>query len=352
VTLAGGVLRLHGGSIGGTGSIRVSSNSTISSRLNYGTATVTNAITVEAGVTLSVTADSGANALVLDSAISGDGSLNKSGNGIVRLGGANSYTGPTNVTAGTLRINGDNSTATGMISVASGGTLGGNGTSGAALVMQSGGRLAARITDWDGTAGVGYDDLIVASFDAASVPMTIMIDSAGLTNYSETSKSFTILNASSGITNFSAANVIFDASGFVGEGSWSIAEESDSLVLSYTASVIANYSTWATDNGIPGEPGTGDFDHDGISNLVEYALGLNPTTSSVPAGIFDGSLLSFTKGVEAKTNGDVTYEIEQSSDLTEWVVVVPHNSEASEISYTLPSAQAKVFARIKITQVP
>lgn len=352
VTLGGGVLRLHGGSISGLGNINVSANSTISSRLNYGTAAVSNPISVATGIVLSVTADSGANTLSLGSAISGDGTLNKAGNGNVRLEGTNSYTGPTNVSAGTLRINGDHSAALGTISVASGATLGGNGTSGAALVMQSGGRLAARITDWDGTAGVGYDDLAVASFDAASVPMTVMIDTAGLTNFSETSKSFTFLN-SGGVTNFSALNVTLNSTGFVGTGSWSLAEAAGSLVLSYTAHVIANnYSTWATANGITGEPAAGDFDGDGISNLVEYALGLNPTTSSVPAGTFDGSLLSFTKGTEAKANGDVTYEIEQSSDLSEWVVVVPHHAESLEISHTLPSGQTKEFARLKITQLP
>lgn len=351
--LAGGVLKLHGGSISGTGSIAVSTNSTISSRLNYGTATVNNAISVGAGVTLSLTADNGANALALGSSISGDGNLNKGGNGIVRLEGTNSYTGPTNVSAGTLQINGDNSAATASITVASGATLGGNGTSGGVLTMQSGGSFAARITDWDGAAGVGYDDLSVASFDAASVPMTVVIDSAGLSNFSETSKSFTILNTSGEIANFSAVNVTLNSSGFAGTGTWSVAEAAGSLVLSYTAPIIANnYSTWATDNGIPGEPGSGDFDHDGITNLVEYALGLDPTIASVPAGTFDGSLLSFTKGTEAKANGDVTYEIEQSSDLSEWVIVVPNNSESSDISHTLPSGQPKVFARLKITQVP
>jgi len=352
VTLAGGVLKLHGGSISGTGDITVSTNSTISSRLDYGTATVNNAISVDAGVTLSLTADNGANALSLSSPISGDGTLNKGGNGIVRLEGTNSYTGPTNVNAGTLRINGDNSAATATITVASGATLGGNGTSGAALVMQSGGRFAARITDWDGTAGIGYDDLSIASLDAASVPMTVMIDSAGLSNFSETSKSFTILNTSGGITNFSATNVTLNSSGFAGAGSWSIAEESGSLVLSYTAAVIANYSTWATDNGIAGEPASGDFDHDGLSNLVEYALGLNPTTPSVPAGTFDGSQLSFAKGIEAMANGDVTYEIEQSSDLSGWMVVVSDDPESPTISYILPSGQTKEFARLKITQLP
>jgi autotransporter-associated beta strand protein len=352
VTLGGGVLRLHGGSISGTGSIAVSANSTISSRLDYGTATVSNPISVATGMVLSVTADNGANALALDSAISGDGSLNKTGNGIVRLGGINTYAGPTNVSAGTLRINGDNSAAAGIITVASGATLGGNGISGGALVMQSGGRLAARIYDWSGAAGIGYDDLSVASFNAASVPMTVTLDSAGLTNFSETSKSFAILNTSGGISNFSPANVTIAVTGFTGTGTWSIAEAAGSLVLSYTAPVTANYATWAIDNGISGEPATGDFDHDGLTNLVEYALGLDPTTSSAPVGTFDGSLLSFTKGIEAKTNGDVIYEIEQSTNLSGWVVVVSNNPVSSDISYTLPSGQAKEFARLKITQLP
>ena len=352
VTLGGGVLRLHGGSISGTGSIVVSSSSTISSRLDYGTATVSNPIIVSTGTVLSVTADSGANSLALDSAVSGDGSLNKGGNGVVRLRGINSYAGPTNVNAGALHIDGDNSAALGTITVASGATLGGNGISGAALVMQSGGRLGARITDWNGIAGVGYHDLSVASFNAASVPMTVVIDPAGLANFSETSKSFTILSASGGISNFSAANVTIDSSGFPGGGSWSIVAEPGSLVLSYTAAVVANYSTWATDNGISGELASGDFDKDGLSNLVEYALGLNPITSSVPAGVFNGSQLSFIKGAEAKANGDVTYEIEHSSGLSEWLVAVPHDPDALELSYTLPSGQPKIFARLKISQVP
>lgn len=352
VTLGGGVLKLHGGSISGTGGITVSANSTISSRLDYGTANVNNAISVGAGVALSLTADNGANALAVNGSISGDGTLNKGGNGAVRLEGTNSYTGPTNLNAGTLRINGDHSAAAGAITVASGATLGGNGTSAAALVMQSGGRLVAGIYDWSGSAGVGYDDLMVASFNAASVPMTVTIDSAGLVNFSETSKSFTILNTSGGISNFSAGNVTINSSGFAGTGTWAIAEASGSLVLSYTAPVTANYSTWASNNGINGEPASGDFDRDGLTNLVEYALGLNPTTSSVPAGTFDGSLLSYIKGLDARANGDVTYEIEQSINLSAWTVVTPNNPESGAISYSLAPGQPKAFVRLKVTQVP
>jgi hypothetical protein len=114
----------------------------------------------------------------------------------------------------------------------------------------------------------------------------------------------------------------------------------------------SSYSTWASANGIPGQPASDDYDKDGLANLVEYALGLSPTVSSVPPGTFDGSLLSFNKGAEAMANGDVTYEIEQSTTLGGWTVVVPNAPASATISYTLPSGQPKEFARLKITQIP
>jgi autotransporter-associated beta strand protein len=289
-------------------------------------------------------------ALQIPDGINGPTLLGKTGVTTWSLTGNNTYTGATSIAAGTLRIDGNQSAAAGLITVASAAALGGNGISGAPVILQSGGGLTARISDWTGNAGTGYDDLTVASLDAASVPMTLVIDATALANFSETSKSFTILNTG-GITNFSAANVTITAPGFAGTGTWSVAETTGSLVLSYTAP-DPSYSTWATANGISGELASGDFDKDGLSNLVEYALGLNPTTSSVPPGSFNGSLLSFTKGTEAKANGDLTYEIEQSSDLSEWVVVVPHNAESLEISHTLPSGLTKEFARLKVTQLP
>ena len=136
-----------------------------------------------------------------------------------------------------------------------------------------------------------------------------------------------------------ASSATYKSADFVGNGILSVGS-------------APSYSTWASANGITGQPASGDFDKDGLTNIVEYALGLSPTVSSVPPGTFNGSLLSFTKGIEAKANGDVTYEIEQSTTLGGWIVVVPNAPASATISYTLPSGQPKVFARLKVTQIP
>lgn len=74
--------------------------------------------------------------------ISGSGGLEQAGGGATILTGTNSYTGATNVTAGLLLVNGDQSAATGLTSVASGATLGGIGTIGGDVTVADGGMLA------------------------------------------------------------------------------------------------------------------------------------------------------------------------------------------------------------------
>jgi autotransporter-associated beta strand protein len=57
--------------------------------------------------------------------ITGAGGLNKSGNGLLNLTGANTYTGPTSITGGRLAVNGS---ITSDVTVGPGGNLGGAGT--------------------------------------------------------------------------------------------------------------------------------------------------------------------------------------------------------------------------------
>ena len=74
--------------------------------------------------------------------VTGTGSLIKTGNGVLTLTGANDYTGATQVKAGSLFVDGDQSAATGATTVASGAILGGKGTLGGAVTVADGATLA------------------------------------------------------------------------------------------------------------------------------------------------------------------------------------------------------------------
>ncbi|WP_404924865.1 autotransporter-associated beta strand repeat-containing protein [Mesorhizobium sp. ORM16] len=74
--------------------------------------------------------------------ISGTGSLNKLGTGTTTLTGNNTYAGATNVTAGTLLVDGNQSGATGPTNVSASGTLGGTGIIGGSVTVADGGTLS------------------------------------------------------------------------------------------------------------------------------------------------------------------------------------------------------------------
>lgn len=121
----------------------------------------------------------------------------------------------------------------------------------------------------------------------------------------------------------------------------------------FILTVNANYLSWSTDQGIPGATPADDHDKDGIVNLVEYALGLNPRIPDAPAGNFSGNSITFTKGTAAIANGDVSWTIETSPNLDagSWT---PQVSQAAgdaspTISFPLdPEASARSFARFRV----
>lgn len=126
---------------------------------------------------------------------------------------------------------------------------------------------------------------------------------------------------------------------------WTFSEPTGKLTIG-----PAGYASWESDKGvIEGE--NGDDDKDGIINLVEYALGLDPKASSHPAGSYIGTTLTFVKGPEAKAAGDVSYTIETSTTLEagSWTPVGA-TVTPDDISYTLPAAQGRIFGRLKVTR--
>jgi len=70
--------------------------------------------------------------------ISGTGAVNQIGSGTTILTGNNSYAGATTISTGALIVNGDQTAATGLVSVGAGGTLGGTGIVGGSVNVTAG----------------------------------------------------------------------------------------------------------------------------------------------------------------------------------------------------------------------
>ena len=309
----------------------------------------------------------------------------KSGIGTLTLSSAlaSTLTGTSTVSGGSLYVN--TSMATSPLTVQAGATAGGNGTTGVFVASGTPGSTANvapgannaigtltvsggmtlgtdsainwNIGTWSGTAGTGYDTIASAAgvnITATSAnPVTIRIQPLALAGFVEENRSFTLATTSAGITGFAADKFVFDTTGFPGAGTFSVRVDGTNLVLDYTMPVGGDFDSWAADNGVTGGA-TGDSDGDGIVNLIEYALNLNPAGFDATTGAFDGTTITFSKRADAVENGDVTYAIETSSTMLpgSWSVATPTTNSDTEISYTLPTGQGKIFARLQVTQVP
>lgn len=112
------------------------------------------------------------------------------------------------------------------------------------------------------------------------------------------------------------------------------------------------YGPWAITNSIL-EGENGDDDKDGISNLVEYGLGLDPQAPNPAPGTFIGNTLTFSKGAEVKEAYDVEFKIETSTTLVtdSWSDAAATDT-LDGISFLLPPAEpgGRLFARLKITK--
>jgi fibronectin-binding autotransporter adhesin len=131
------------GQISGAGAVRKGGGTAIFTADNSYTGGTTNGSGIlqlgDGGTTGSITGDlinagtllfNRSNELTFAGVISGPGGVDQAGSGTTILTGANSYTGTTNVTAGTLLVNGNQTDATGLTTVDVGATLGGTGTIG------------------------------------------------------------------------------------------------------------------------------------------------------------------------------------------------------------------------------
>lgn len=112
------------------------------------------------------------------------------------------------------------------------------------------------------------------------------------------------------------------------------------------------YGPWAiTHEVLEGE--NGDDDKDGINNLVEYALGLDPQVGNPAPGTFTESTLTFTKGPEVKEAYDATFKIQTSTtlDTGSWTDAAATDA-IDDISFLIPTGEpgGKLFGRLKVTK--
>jgi autotransporter-associated beta strand protein len=145
--------------------------------------------------------DANGNTLTVLGVIDGPGNLAKVGPGTLFLAGNNTYAGTTTVNAGTLLVNGNQSAATGAVTVNnSGTTLGGTGIIGGSVTVNSGANLApgnstgiittGSVTLNSGsnfvlelnntTPGTGYDQLVVNGSVTLNTGNIVVIAGGGL----------------------------------------------------------------------------------------------------------------------------------------------------------------------------
>ncbi len=313
------------------------------------------------------------------------GGLTKAGPGTMELERASTYSGPTNINGGTLRVNNlaGSATGTSALAVNNGGTLAGSGFISGPVTVTAGGTvspgtgagalstavttfaggsaLAWEITDWTGAAGTGYDVLNATSLAVTatpSAPVTIRVNSVSLANFSAANRSFTLVSTTGGITGFDAGAFVVDASGFApATGSWTVSQSGNDLVLNFSTVAGSNpYDVWAAAEGLAGADAdkSADPDRDGLNNLGEFALNSKPKSAVDPgkmrvavANIGGSNYLTLTLPVRAGVSftGDtelvgvgsgVRYRIQGDTALNAWASDVDEVAPALSAGLPVP----------------
>jgi autotransporter-associated beta strand protein len=319
--------------------------------------------------------------------------LTKQGAGTLTLSGVNTYTGPTTVSAGRLNVTGSLATGT-TVSVASGATLGGNGSILGALNLAAGAvhapgnpagaqtvggplTYAANSTlRW--TLPANSDATDAASRIAAGVVnvtagagVDLVFNSSGSTvdftdAFWSQPRSWPVLSASNKTGNFTLGAISNDSTGraLSDYGTLSLQQTASAVTLVFMPNSpadawrVAHFGlAWPT---LPEAADSADPDGDGVTNLFERAFDGDPLVAEsnlLPATDPTAPILSIVYR-RSKAATDLTFEVEENVNLSAaWSpalgseTVIEEHPTYQLILHVRPiNSDPRLFLRVKVTQ--
>jgi autotransporter-associated beta strand protein len=343
-------------------------------------------------------------------------SIVKSGSGTWILSGANTYTGTTTVSDGTLLVNNTTGSGTGSgnVSVTTGILGGGGAITGAVTIGNSAGSADAILAPGNSIGAIATGNLAFnsdgsfacelsgssATSDRANVTGTVTINATATLTVSLTGslaggqRYFIVVNDGADAVTGTFASLPQDAVvgtfggadlkiSYTGDSGTSAITGGNDIVLYIEGAALTPYQNWASGpfakpftDTLPGV----DFDNDGLSNLQEFVLGGDPTISQAgiapTASVSGGNLeLTFKRSDASKLAPAVTVKVELSRDLTfstpaDAITIGPASDPGpiapSGASYTVinsggfdtitvripQGADPKKFVRVKAIQTP
>ena len=297
--------------------------------------------------------------------------LTKSGTGTETLGGTNTYTGATTINNGTLAVTG--SLGATAVTVNSPATLAGNGNIGGNVTIAPGAHHALAVA---ATTGAQVTRAIAGTLTMTDSILDLTAASAPADG------TYVLATATTAITGTPAT---INYNGINGTVSVDAASSPQRLLLTVTSSP---YGTWANGtfaNGILSDKdSTHDPDGDGVTNLQEYAFGMDPTVSFSGGIVYvlDGTVSThgqpvifpqdndyftvFGRRSDYLTSGSgLTYKVQFSAGLDVWVdnddvanapvqVATDGTIDAIQVKYpesivTGSGSQKPTFSRVKVT---